>query len=197
MFNLFVLMLTAVLLTACGGSSTPGSNPDDPNLANITCESTDVDVFCVTVDDVPEVLFFEQPDPDSPFLVDPAISGRFNTGTGQSLLEVRFNIEPGIFIKAFSLVVDSNTPGTFMLDGIDTLATYTLAEDLAWTYIDGFSSGFVEITEYGAVGEYIRGTYSVNLCDFGSAFTAMSDCSNSEYLTTISGNFNILREDDI
>lgn len=197
-----VVMLVA--LAACSESTSdnqPAPSEENSGTTPVTstasCDSIDISNFCVSIDGAEKTLYIHTEDTNSPLLANPFITSRFDTSGGITLAEVRFDITPTSFIKAVSVIFSGNTAGTYIMDGSGNFSVYTLAADQSWTFISGFSSGTIEITQYGAVGEFIQGTYAATLCDSSNAILNGSDCSNSIYLINIAGNFNIKRDADI
>ena len=193
-----------VALAACSESTSdnqPAPSEDNsgttPATSTASCDSIDISIFCVSIDGAAKTLYVHTEDISSPLLANPFITSRFDTSGGITLAEVRFDITPTSFIKAVSVIFSGNTPGVYTMDGSGNFSVYTLAADQSWTFIPGFSSGTIEITKYGALGEFIQGTYVATLCDSSGAILNGSDCSNSIYLINITGNFNIKRDADI
>jgi len=210
-FNRILSVVLIAVLTGCSSSSessleaepetqtTPDTQVDnDQSQATAaSCDSTDVSVFCVSINGAEKTLYVLTEDSTSPLLYNPFMTSRFDTTGGITLAEVRFDITPTSFIKAMSVVFSGNTAGSYPMDGSGNFAGYTLAADQSWTFINGFSSGNIEITRYGAVEEFVTGTFSATLCDSSNAITNGSDCNDSAYLINLLGNFNIKRDADI
>ena len=204
--NYAFTVLLIVGLIGCSDSSSTGdiddseddSNPITPDASSApACDSLDTSVFCVSIDDAESVLYAHTDDTESPLFANPFITSRFDTGGGITLAEVRFDITPTSFIKAASVIFSGITTGTYVMDGSNNFAVYTLAADQFWTFIPGFSSGSIVVTYYGDVGDFIRGTYTATLCDSINASANASDCSDTTYLIDIEGNFNTKRDADI
>jgi len=205
----YIRVVSAILisvLTGCSSSNSDGQLQIPDNQVNDTdqsqataasCDSTDVSVFCVSINGAEKTLYVLTEDTTSPLLYNPFMTARFDTTGGITLAEVRFDITPTSFIKAVSIVFSGNTLGSYPMDGSGNFSGYTLAADQSWIFINGFSSGNIEITRYGAVEEFVTGTFSATLCDSSNAITNGSDCNDSAYLINLLGSFNIKRDADI
>ena len=202
----FNRILSAVLIAALAGCSSSSEQSPEPGTqvsndqtqnTDASCDSSDISVFCVSINGAEKTLYALTEDSTSPLLYNPFMTSRFDTTGGITLAEVRFDITPTSFIKAMSVVFSGNTAGSYPMDGSGNFAGYTLAADQSWTFINGFSSGDIEITRYGAVEEFVTGTFSATLCDSLNAITNGSDCNDPAYLINLSGNFNIKRDADI
>lgn len=204
-FYKIACVLTTISLISCSSSNSDSSLPlenDSPEetsdpVTAISCDSVDVSLFCVSINGEEKIPYVHTEDTESPLLANPFINSRFDTGGGITLAEVRFDITPTSFIKAASVIFSGITTGTYVMDGSNNFAVYTLAADQFWTFIPGFSSGNIVVTYYGDVGDFIRGTYTATLCDSINASVNGSDCSDTTYLIDIEGNFNTKREADI
>jgi len=207
MFHIRVVSALAIsVLAGCSSSNSDGQLPASDNQINDTgqsqatgasCDSTDISIFCVSIDGSEKTLYVLTEDSASPLLYNPFMTTRFDTTSGITLAEVRFDITPSSFIKAASVIFSGNTAGSYTMDGSGNFAGYTLSADQSWTFINGFSSGNIEITRYGAVGEFVTGSFTATLCDSNNAILNSSDCNDSTYLINISGNFNLERSADI
>jgi len=202
-FNRILSVVLIAALAGCSSSSEQSPEPgtqvsnDQTQNTDASCDSSDISVFCVSINGAEKTLYALTEDSTSPLLYNPFMTSRFDTTGGITLAEVRFDITPTSFIKAMSVVFSGNTAGSYQMDGSGNFAGYTLAADQSWTFINGFSSGDIEITRYGAVEEFVTGTFSATLCDSSNAIKNGSDCNDSTYLINLSGNFNIRRDADI
>ena len=197
-----VFLTLVILITGCSGGSSSDTQAissvgDNTDTSVADCDSVDISVFCVSINGAEKTIYVHTEDSDSPLSANPFLTSRFDTSSGITLAEVRFDILPTSFIKALSIVFSGNAPGIYTMDGSGNFSVYTLAADQSWSFISGFSSGSIEITHYGDVGDFIRGTYTANLCDLQNAITIGSDCSDTTYQIDISGNFNIKRDGDV
>lgn len=198
-------VFVAVVLSACSESNSDNQSTQSednepvttPTNSEASCESIDISIFCVSIDGAEKTLYVHTVDADSPLGANPSITGRFQTAGGITFTQVLFEITPTSFVKGATVVFGGITSGTYIMDGSSNFSVYTLAADQSWLFSPGFSSGSIEITKYGAIGDFITGIFSAVLCDSVNAFLNGSDCSDSNYLIDISGNFNILREADL
>lgn len=97
-----------------------------------------------------------------------------------------FGTPPGGLVTA-----DGSSTGTFNFIGGNAYMSYTVSATLGYVAADGFGTiGSVTITQYGSVGGYIEGTFTVtDAVEFVSG-------SPSGATVTLDGSFSVIREAD-
>jgi len=124
---------------------------------------------------------------------DVAISALYNKTalpTAQTEIKLQHSYLPpsGPFDKELALSFNTNIAGSYSFN-VDADGYYRNGPN-TYTVDATYSTGTVNVTNYGAAGEHIEGNYDINLC------LEFSDCSQALNRIHLSGQFLIFREAD-
>jgi len=124
--------------------------------------------------------------------LDPDIVGIFSTTENVTYIMLTY----GSPSNQFALKLWGQTAGNYNVSGVTSSATFTdSAGNIYYATQDINTSAYITISEFGAVGQRIKGTYAVTLCEWSAIQTGQ--CSNPLNRVTYTGSFGVTREPDM
>ena len=180
--KLIVLMLGISLgsLSGCGGAD-GGSGGDGG-----------ADFLNLSINGGAELAHVETASADAPFGFDPWIEAHYNfilvpPGTVIEFFQ-GYDLATDFFDQGLLMIFLGNATGTFNLEPLQFEVLFGTSSGLFGLDDGTFSNGQIDVTQYGAVGGKVGGTFNFTICNVFAP-----DCSNFADRLTATGSFDVTR----